>query len=80
MPPKPPVKSPEEKKKSAIKAVARYSGLAFQLLAACLIGVFIGRWLDARLELERPLFAVFLTILFMVASLISVFRSLMKEQ
>jgi ATP synthase protein I len=79
MPPRPPAKSPEEKRKSAIKAVARYSGLAFQLLAACLLGVFLGRWLDARFEMQRPLFAVFLTVLFMIASLVSVFRSLLKE-
>ena len=79
MPPKPPAKSPEEKRKSAIKAVARYGGLAFQLLGACLFGVFLGRWLDARFEMERPLFAVFLTVLFMIGALISVFRSLLKE-
>ncbi|MBK8966625.1 MAG: AtpZ/AtpI family protein [Saprospiraceae bacterium] len=68
--------SPEEKRKSAIKDWARYSGLAFQLLGACLAGVFIGRWLDAKMELERPLWAVFLTIFFMVASLVSLYRQL----
>lgn len=69
-------KSPDEKKKSAIKDFARYSGLAFQLLGACLAGVFIGRWLDAKMQLERPLWAVFLTVLFMVASLVSLYRQL----
>ncbi|MFN0015910.1 MAG: AtpZ/AtpI family protein [Saprospiraceae bacterium] len=69
-------KSPEEKRKSEIKAWARYSGLAFQLLGACLAGVFIGRWLDAKMQLERPLWAVFLTIFFMVASLVSLYRQL----
>jgi F0F1-type ATP synthase assembly protein I len=69
-------KSPEEKQKSAIKDWARYSGLAFQLLGACLAGVFIGRWLDAKMGLERPLFAVFLTIFFMIASLVSLYRQL----
>lgn len=69
-------KSPEEKRTSAIKDWAKYSGLAFQLLGACLAGVFIGRWLDAKMQLERPLWAVFLTILFMVASLVSLYRQL----
>lgn len=69
-------KSPAEKRKSAIKDWARYSGLAFQLLGACLAGVFLGRWLDAEMQLERPLFAVFLTILFMVASLVSLYKQL----
>ncbi|MBL7796795.1 MAG: AtpZ/AtpI family protein [Saprospiraceae bacterium] len=72
----PQLKSPEEKQKSAIKDWAKYSGLAFQLLGACLAGVFIGRWLDAKMQLERPLWAVFLTIFFMVASLVSLYRQL----
>jgi len=69
-------KSPEEKRRAAIKDWARYSGLAFQLLGACLAGVFLGRWLDAKMQLERPLFAVFLTILFLVASLVSLYKQL----
>lgn len=69
-------KSPEEKRKSALKNWARYSGLGFQLFAACLAGVLIGRWLDGYFHLERPLFAVFLTIFFMVASLVSLYYQL----
>jgi F0F1-type ATP synthase assembly protein I len=49
------------------------------LLGACLAGVFLGRWLDERMHLERPLWAVSLTVLFMVASLYVVFRQLLKE-
>lgn len=71
--------SPEERRRSAIRATAKYGGLAFQLLGACLAGVFLGRWLDARMHLERPLWAVSLTVLFMVASLYVVFRQLLKE-
>ncbi|MBK9339084.1 MAG: AtpZ/AtpI family protein [Lewinellaceae bacterium] len=69
-------KSPEEKRTSATKEWAKYSGLAFQLFGACLAGVLIGRWLDAKMHLERPLWAVFLTILFMIASLVSLYRQL----
>lgn len=71
--------SPEEKRKSAIKATAKYSGMAFQLLGACLAGVFIGRWLDEYFQLERPLWAVFLTVFFMVAALYSLYRQLLKD-
>ncbi len=53
--------------------------MAFQLLAACLLGVFLGRWLDERLGNERPLFAVFLTILFMLASLYALYRQLLRD-
>ncbi|MBX2893644.1 MAG: AtpZ/AtpI family protein [Saprospiraceae bacterium] len=71
--------SPEQKPKPAIKAVAKYGGMAFQLLGACLAGVFIGRWLDAKLQLERPTWAVFLTIFFMVGSLYSLYRQLLRD-
>ncbi|HOY08078.1 MAG TPA: AtpZ/AtpI family protein [Saprospiraceae bacterium] len=71
--------SPEERRRSAIRATAKYSGLAFQLLGSCLAGVFIGRWLDERMHLERPLWAVFLTVLFMVASLYVIYKQLLKE-
>jgi F0F1-type ATP synthase assembly protein I len=74
-----PKKSPEEKRKSAIKATAKYSGMAIQLLGACLAGAFIGRWLDAKLALERPLFAVFLTILFMFAAFYVIYKQLLKD-
>ena len=79
MPHHPPTpRSPEEKRKSAIKDWAKYGGLAFQLFGACLAGVLIGRWLDAKMQLERPLWAVFLTVLFMVASLVSLYKQLTR--
>jgi F0F1-type ATP synthase assembly protein I len=80
MPLKQPVKSPEEKRKSGIEAAAKYSGLVFQLLGACLVGVFAGRWLDARFQLERPLFAVSLTVLFVLGSLYALFRQLLQDK
>ncbi|MBN8682385.1 MAG: AtpZ/AtpI family protein [Chitinophagales bacterium] len=74
-----PDQSPEEKRKSAIKATAKYSGLVAQLLGACLAGVFIGRWLDAKMQLERPLWAVFLTVLFMIGAMVSLYRQLLRD-
>jgi hypothetical protein len=72
-------KSPQEKQRQAIKATAKYGGMAFQLLGACLAGVFIGRWLDAKLQMERPLFAVFLTLFFMLGSLYALYRQLLRD-
>ena len=79
MPQQQPAKSPEEKKKSAIKSAAKYSGMAFQLFGACLAGVLIGRWLDARMHLEKPTWAVFLTIFFMLGTLYSLYRQLLRD-
>jgi Putative F0F1-ATPase subunit Ca2+/Mg2+ transporter len=74
-----PAKSPQEKRKSAIKATAKYGGMAFQLLGACIAGMYIGRWLDAKLEVAHPTWTVFLTVFFMLASLYSLYRQLLKD-
>ena len=79
MPHQPPAKSPQEKRQSAIKATAKYGGMAFQLFGACLAGVFIGRWLDAQFHLVRPTWAVFLTIFFMIAALYALYRQLLSD-
>lgn len=79
MPQLQPKKSPEERRKSAIKATAKYSGMALQLFGACLAGAFIGRWLDAKMEMERPLFAVFLTIFFMFAAFYLIYKQLLRD-
>jgi F0F1-type ATP synthase assembly protein I len=50
------------------------------LLGACLAGALIGRWLDAKFQLERPLFAVALTILFMIAALVALYRQLLQDE
>ncbi|MFN4253403.1 MAG: AtpZ/AtpI family protein [Saprospiraceae bacterium] len=71
--------SPQEKRRAAAKAYAKYGGMAFQFLAACLVGVFIGKWLDAKMQLDRPLWAVFLTIGFMAAAFYSVYKQLLRD-
>jgi len=58
----------------------KYGGMAFQLFGACLLGAFIGRWLDSWMGLERPLWAVFLTILFMAASIYVIYRQLLYDK
>ena len=79
MPQKQVKKSPEEKRRATIKATAKYGGMAVQLFGACLAGALIGKWLDAKMELERPLFAVFLTIFFMFAAFYLIYKQLLKD-
>ncbi len=79
MPQLQPNKSSEEKRKSGIRATAKYSGMAFQLFGACLVGVLLGNWLDDRMQLERPLWAVLLTVLFMLAALYALYRQLLRD-
>ncbi|MBU6340226.1 MAG: AtpZ/AtpI family protein [Bacteroidetes bacterium] len=53
--------------------------MAFQLFGSCLAGVLLGKWLDAQLQLQRPLWAVLLTVVFMVAALYSLYRQLLRD-
>lgn len=53
--------------------------MAFQLFGACLLGVLLGNWLDDRMQLERPLWAVLLTVLFMLAALYALYRQLLRD-
>lgn len=74
-----PAKSPQEKRKYAIKATAKYGGMAFQLLGSCVIGMYLGRWIDAKIGAARPTWAVFLTVFFMLAALYSLYRQLLRD-
>jgi hypothetical protein len=53
--------------------------MAIQLFGFCLAGALLGRWLDAKLALERPLFAVFLTVFFLFGAFYSIYRQLLKD-
>lgn len=75
-----PNQSPQERRKTAIKAVGKYGGMAFQLLGACLLGVFLGRKLDQWQGNERAVWAVFLTVIFMVASLYLLYKQLLNDK
>lgn len=70
---------PNDSRRS-MQAYAKYGGMAFMFLAACLVGVFLGKWLDAKMGYDRPVWAVFLTVGFMVAALVSVVRQLLNEK
>lgn len=79
MPQQQPKKSPEERKQSAIRATAKYGGMALQLFGSCLAGVFIGKWIDSALHLSRPTFAVFLTIIFLFAAFYLIYKQLLED-
>ena len=62
------------------KDYAKYGGMAFQFLGATLLGVFIGKWLDSYFGFEKAVFAVFLTILFMLGAMYSVFKDILSGE
>lgn len=54
--------SNEAGKKPQLYNYARYSGLAFQMIAIILLGVFGGIHLDRYLETSRPWFTALLSV------------------
>jgi ATP synthase protein I len=58
--------------------VAKWSGLAFQMMAMIGLGVWGGMWLDKKLELAFPAFTLGLSLLGVVGSLVMVIRQATK--
>lgn len=71
-------KNPRESE-SGLNQYVRYSGLAFQMVAAILIGLWIGMKIDKLLGNKTPIFTAITTVLFIFASLILIIKSLPKS-
>ncbi len=67
-----------EEKKPPLYNYAKYSGIAFQMVAIILIGVFGGVKLDAYLQLKFPIFTVIFSLLSVFLSIYYVIKDLLK--
>ncbi len=54
----------------------KYSGMAFQIAAYILVGIFLGKQLDKYFQTERPYFTALCSIIFLVAFFIKLFADL----
>lgn len=70
----------KEKNENPVKFYAKYSSLAFQMIAIILAGAFGGRALDRWIEWEFPVFTLSLTILAVVVATIYGMRELFKQK
>ncbi|MCB0504743.1 MAG: AtpZ/AtpI family protein [Cyclobacteriaceae bacterium] len=68
-----------KKKQKPLKNYLQFSGLAFQLLAAVLVGYWIGHWLDEKTGTSKPWYTVGLMAVFIVATMVRVIRELTNE-
>ncbi len=59
---------------------AQYSGLAFQLLAYILVGFFIGKWVDSKMENKEPYGILFFSTIFLVMALYSIVKDITKSE
>ena len=74
----PPKKSEPEKKKKSYNAALKYSGMAFQMVVAIGIGVFLGGKLDSQLGSEdgRGIFTALGAILGLAAAFYLILKDL----
>lgn len=68
----------EQNRKSALNDFGRYSGLAFQMIAIILVGVFGGVKLDQIVRWEFPVFTLILTILAVFMSMYYAVKDIIK--
>ena len=62
-----------------MRAVAKYSGMAFQMLAAIGLSAWAGIWLDGHYRTRTPWFTIGLMLLGVLVALYQVIRSLTKS-
>jgi F0F1-type ATP synthase assembly protein I len=67
-------------KKNYLNNYAKYSSIAFQMLAIILLGVFGGYKLDKWLNLSFPVFTLLLSLVSVIFAIYSVTRELLKKK
>ena len=70
----------ENKKDNPLKFYAKYSALAFQMIAIILIGAFGGKALDNWINWEFPVFTLVLTLLSVIGSVFYGMRELFRSK
>ena len=71
-------KNQKKKKKESLNSFAKYSTMAFQMLAIILLGVFGGIKLDKVVAMEFPLFTVLFTLISVILSIYFAIKDLLK--
>ena len=69
-----------EQSKKAANDLARYSGMAFQMIAIILAGLFGGRGLDRAFHTKKPVFTAILIVLAVFIAIYIVVKDLLKKQ
>jgi len=66
--------------KTRVNAYLKYSGLAFQLFGTMAAGAFLGRWMDQKLNTEKPYFTILFVAIFFIAAMVWVYVDLQKTR
>lgn len=70
---------PANKPQKQLNNYLKYSGMAFELAGALLIGYWAGQWADEQFALPKSLGTMACMMLFLFAALFHILRSLMKN-
>jgi ATP synthase protein I len=79
-PPLPPPRPTPEGTPDRMRAVAKYSGIAAQMIATIGLSTWAGYWLDGHFQTKTPWFTLSLMLLGLFAALYNVIRSVTKDQ
>jgi len=58
--------------------VLRYSGLATQIFISIGLAAWVGKWLDRKMEMEKPLWTAGLSMLMLMLQLVWLYYDLKK--
>ena len=67
-----------QKPKKQLRKYAIFSGMAFQMVATILIGVYLGKWLDKKYPNDDDIFTAIFSLLFVLISLYIVIKQALK--
>lgn len=71
-------KNSQKSRNSGLQDFARYSGLAFQMIAIILISTWIGTRLDKFFDLNTPVFTIVLALLGVFGGIYTAVRDFIK--
>ncbi|MBA3901027.1 MAG: AtpZ/AtpI family protein [Bacteroidetes bacterium] len=72
-------KKPSSSQKKQLRAIAKYSGIAFQMIAIILAGVYAGTWLDEKIQPSFPVFKLVLILLSVGLAMYTVIKGVTKD-
>lgn len=72
-------KDPQDKTRNRLSFYFKYSGMAVQMIAIILIGVFGGKKLDEYLNFKFPVFTLVLTLISVFLAIYFVIKDLIKK-
>jgi len=69
---------PKHRTSQGLNSYAKYSGIAFQMIAILLLGVYAGKWVDTKIAADTPWGTLVGALIGIVLALYVPLRGLMK--